>query len=199
MTLIYIVRHGQTEWNASGNKYCGISDIELSETGKRQALKVASVLKDVEFSAAYSSSLCRAHETASLIAKEHGLTVTPDPRIIEMNYGTWEGKRREEFLSEWADWLEDPSNRNAGGTGETSQQVFDRYNEFIEEVAKKHRDETILVVAHSMANRVFIAGTLEMPYRNYGRLQQDNTGITVFQKDEKQTRFITINLNTHVQ
>lgn len=53
MTIIYFVRHGESEWNASGNRYCGRTDIKLSNIGKQQAQMAPTLLQDVQFTGAY--------------------------------------------------------------------------------------------------------------------------------------------------
>ncbi|MBA4493521.1 histidine phosphatase family protein [Paenactinomyces guangxiensis] len=203
MTKIYLLRHGETEWNASGNRYCGLTDIELSDNGKKQAKLAAGYLKEVPFHAAYSSPLCRAYETARIIANEHRLSVEKDERIIEADFGLWEGKPKEQFIEEdpqaWRDWLVDPGTARAGKTGETAEEIYRRAKAFFTEIADKHKRQTILVVAHNTVNRFFIAGSLGIPFRNYRRILQDNTGITVFEKDGEVIKFLNINLNAHLE
>ncbi|WP_018662096.1 histidine phosphatase family protein [Heyndrickxia acidiproducens] len=202
MTTFYFVRHGQTGWNADKNRYCGRSDIALSELGKKQAEMAAGVLKDVHFDAAYSSTLCRAYDTANILLKGRNLPVFKDPRLVETDFGRWEGERLNDFTVNYADnwsaWLEDPGHVQAGIDGENATQVFRRFHACIDELAEKHPDESVLVVAHSMSIRFFIAGTLEVPFKNYRMIPQDNTGITIMEKSSADTRFLAINLNTHL-
>lgn len=202
MAKIYLLRHGETEWNKSDNRYCGRSDIELSDSGRKQAELAAEYLKNIPFVAAYASPLSRAYETAKIIAAKHQLSVERDERIIEADFGNWEGKTKKQFIEEdpesWDKWLADPGTTRAGRIGETAEQIYNRMTAFFDEMAVKHKDQTILVVAHNTVNRIFIAGALGMPFKNYRKIHQDNTGITVFEKGGEFVKFLSINLNAHL-
>ncbi|WP_251460488.1 histidine phosphatase family protein [Heyndrickxia faecalis] len=202
MTLFYFVRHGQTEWNADRNRYCGRSDIGLSQTGVRQAELAAGVLKDIPFDVVYASTLGRAVHTAEILVKGRNLKIHQDPRLVETDFGAWEGERQEDFTVKYADnweaWLKDPGATHAGYTGETAVQVYNRVRACIDELVEKHPEETVLVVAHSMAIRFFVAGTLEVPFKNYRMIPQDNTGITIYKEIPENAGFLAINLNTHL-
>jgi uncharacterized phosphatase len=203
LARIYLLRHGETAWNASDNRYCGRTDIELSVKGRKQAELAAVYLEKVPFAAAYASPLSRAYETARIIATKHKLSVEKDERIIEADFGLWEGKAKKQFIEEdpeaWEEWLNDPGTTQAGRIGETAEQIFNRMKAFFDEIADKHKGQTILVVAHNTVNRIFIAGSLGMPFRNYRCIHQDNTGITVFEKDRESIKFFNINQNTHLE
>jgi len=203
MTTFYLVRHGQSEWNAHDNKYCGLSDIGLSELGKKQALQAGEYLQNVDFDAAYSSTLSRAYDTARLILQNREITVQQDARIVETDFGLWEGKKLEDFSKEypdnWSHWLEDPYTTRAGLEGENGSEVYKRFRAFIDEKTEQHPNETILIVAHSLAIRFFVAGTLEIPFRNYRMIPQENTGITIYKNSDDDSRFHAINVNTHLQ
>lgn len=185
MLKVYLLRHGETTYNADGNRYCGRTDIELTEKGYAQANLVNFLLKDVQFDAVYSSPLKRAKMTADIAS---GTKVITDPRLIEADFGLWEGKTREEFIAEnellWTNWSADPQMTNAGGTGESGKAIVERVDHFFEEMQEKHPDGTILVVAHNGVNRLYMAYKLGMPLRNYRQLAQENSSITLFELDK---------------
>src|SRR5690348_12200477 len=98
MLDVYLLRHGETQWNADGNRYCGRTDISLTKKGISQAELVHDQLKQIRFDAVYSSPLRRATYTAQIAS---GINeVITDKRLIEVDFGNWEGKTREEFISE---------------------------------------------------------------------------------------------------
>lgn len=86
--MIYIVRHGQTDWNVEG-KYQGRIDIELNVNGINQAKQISEKLKDIKFDKIFSSPLKRALQTAIIIS---GGDIIIDDRLIERSNGELEGK-----------------------------------------------------------------------------------------------------------
>jgi uncharacterized phosphatase len=198
---MYLLRHGETEWNRDGNRYCGLTDIPLSDIGREQAELAADYLKSVPFQAVYASPLIRAYETAKIISSRHDLPIQTDKRIQEIDFGSWEGKPKEQLIEEdsqaWSAWLNDPTDVPAGGTGETAREVYVRAKSFFDEAARKHIEKTILVVGHNTLNRFFITGCLSAPFRSYRSIKQNNTGITVFEMKDN-VEFIQMNLHEHL-
>lgn len=186
MLNVYLLRHGETTWNADGNRYCGITDVELTEKGLSQAAQAKDLLEGIHFDAIYSSPLKRAYITATIASNER-MEVIKDPLLLEAAFGQWEGKTRAEFVSEdpelWEQWDKDPGNTRAGATGDTAGEVVERVNRFFEEAAHRHPGGTILVVAHNTVNRFFLAHKLGMPLKNYRRIFQENSAITQFTLD----------------
>lgn len=193
MLKVYLLRHGETAYNANGNRYCGRTDIGLTEKGLAQAHRVNTLLKGIEFDEVYASPLSRARITAAIAS---GYEPKTDQRLIEIDFGLWEGKTKEEFLGDdpqsWRQWIEDTLHSSAGRTGEKGGEVIDRMNAFFEDMQIKHRDKTILVVAHNGVNRIFLAGQLGMPIGNYRRIEQLNSALTVFTIEK--TNGFTLNM-----
>ncbi|WP_314502454.1 histidine phosphatase family protein [uncultured Microbacterium sp.] len=101
MTLLTLVRHGETDWNRD-RRIQGSTDIPLNDTGRAQARAAAATLSGEII---VSSDLSRARETAQIIAAERGL---PDPRtypeLRERSYGEAEGVEAADFLTRWGSW-----------------------------------------------------------------------------------------------
>ena len=97
---IYMIRHGETEWNKK-RKLQGQVDIPLNEFGKLLAKETAPALADVPFAVCYTSPLKRAAETARLVLGDREVPIVPDKRIQEMSFGEFEGLccREEGFQS----------------------------------------------------------------------------------------------------
>lgn len=188
MLNIYLLRHGETKWNADGNRYCGRTDLPLTEKGLQQAKAAGDKLKALTFSAVYSSPLQRATTTARVAGR--GEKITTDNRLIEIDFGNWEGKTKEEFISEnkplWDEWTQDPAITHAGGNGETAKQAVDRAKDFFNELISKHSAGNILVVAHNGINRLYLAYQLEMPLRNYRKFFLDNANVSWFTLDKSE-------------
>mgnify|MGYP002622803453 CR=1 FL=1 len=188
LAKFFLMRHGETAWNQDGNRYCGRTDIPLSDAGKQQAENVARYFRHISFDAIYASPLKRAIETAGPVAGSQSCSIRQDERIIEIDFGLWEGLRKAEierqFPVEWAKWCDDPAETAAGVNGETATQVFERMNSFFTEKSREHSDGNILVVGHNTAIRLYIAGMLSMPFRSYRLLVQDNTGFSVLEPSD---------------
>ena len=91
--MIYVVRHGETEWNAI-NKVLGRTDMPLNDEGIKQAHEIACSLKDVKIDVFLCSPLCRARQTADAISNVTGIRYTIDDRLIEQDFGKFEGVDR---------------------------------------------------------------------------------------------------------
>lgn len=197
MLNVYLLRHGETTYNADGNRYCGRTDAKLTETGIVQAQRVREMLRGTKIDAIYASPLERAYRTAE-IASDNRLPVVRESRLIELDFGAWEGKTRAEFVAEdpalWEAWNNDPGTAPAGGTGDTAMQVVQRVDDFFVEMQRRHDGQTIVVVAHNGVNRLYLAYKLGMPLRNYRCLVQENSAITLirFGGDEP---FVLLKLN----
>jgi len=186
MLNIYLLRHGETAMNADGNRYCGRTDVALTEKGIEQANIVKKQLQNIEFDAVYSSPLIRAAHTAEIAC--NGKTVIRDERLIEVDFGKWEGKTRAEFITEnpgiWDQWCKDPTNVKAGEKGETAMEVVQRVHSFFEQLLVNYPNGNIMVVGHNGINRLFLAWKLSMELKNYRRILQENSSITLFSLDE---------------
>lgn len=187
MLKVILLRHGETAYNADGNRYCGRTDIGLTEKGIAQATKVSEALKGMAVDAVYASPLQRACTTAAIASGNQD--VITDERLIEADFGAWEGKTKEEFNAEnpalWAAWMNDPEVARAGGTGETGGEIVRRVNDFFEELHRKHNGQLVMVVAHNGINRLYLAAKLGMPLSNYRRFDMENSAVSYFELDDE--------------
>lgn len=180
MTTFYMVRHGETEWSRDGNRYCGRSNIALTENGTHQANLLAALLHDIPFDAAVVSPLKRALSTALPIVQRLGIPMQVDARLQEIDFGDWEGLTVPEiearFPQQWIDWTTDPVRNRAGGRGESAPEVFNRMTDLLLEQLQ-HR--TVLIVSHTTAMRLVMAGTLGMPFCHYRKLEINTADVYV--------------------
>jgi broad specificity phosphatase PhoE len=102
LPCVYLVRHGETEWSASG-KHTGRTDIPLTEEGERRARGLSERLKGVTFDRVFTSPLQRAARTCALAG--FGERAKVDPDLLEWNYGDYEGRKSSEILAERPGWL----------------------------------------------------------------------------------------------
>ena len=144
--MIYIIRHGQTELN---NKQVlqGRSNYPLNEKGIAQAREAAERLRFVTFSRVFSSPLIRAVQTAEIIAP--GVPVTIDERLIEMDYGPYEGMDLHALAPEVITFFSDFVHNPAPEGMEQLQSVVARACAFIKDLSGL--EGNILVSTHAIA------------------------------------------------
>ena len=187
MVTIILLRHGETAYNANGNRYCGRTDIALTGKGVDQAKRMQQLLEGYNFEGVFCSPLIRARQTAEIASGAvHELQV--DNRLIEIDFGQWEGKCSSDFIAEdpqaWDNWLQSPENYAAGRVGETGRQVIDRVKSFYDDILQRYDGKTVLIVGHNGINRLFLANQLGMPLANYRRIVQENSALTLFTLDK---------------
>ncbi len=153
MTDIWLIRHGQTDWNVEG-RLQGQRDVPLNATGLSQAVEMAETLRGKTFSALYSSDLMRARQTAEIIAAVVGLPVYLDRRLREISQGEVEGMLfsdvMQKFESALADRTRNPVISRLPG-GESVAELSERFRDCVDEISCKHHDAPVLVVAHGLA------------------------------------------------
>jgi probable phosphoglycerate mutase len=152
MAEILLIRHGETLWNQQGRMQ-GQSDSALTATGLHQARQLARRLKEVAFSALYSSDLGRAHQTARCVADETGHEVIADRGLRERDFGIFEGLTNAEIKARHPEDYElfakrDPHYVMAGG--ESAARFRERVMATIERIANDHDGETVVVVSHGL-------------------------------------------------
>lgn len=194
LTLVYLVRHGATQWNESG-RWAGRSDMPLSDLGRLQAERLAERLAadPGAFARAFTSGLMRADETARIVAARLGVPVEVDARLLEMAYGEWEGKTPEEIrrtpegAALLARWVARPATIAAPG-GEAPLDVLDRALEWIRETGARFPGGRLLAAGHRSTNRILIAHARGIPLDDYRRaVPQDNGALNVLAVDPRGT------------
>jgi len=150
---MWLVRHGQTDWNAQG-RVQGHTPTELNEAGRGQARALAQLLAvgGNKFAAIWSSDLPRAHQTAEIIAEKLGMEVQSTTNLRERSFGTYEGASSEEIRAartvlgleqtgDLADWTGMPGI-------ESNEVLWERVSVFLRELSGKYADKDVLVVTH---------------------------------------------------
>ena len=143
---IYIVRHGQTEMN-NRKVLQGRSDYPLNEAGIAQARKAAEELGKIVFSRVYTSPLKRAMQTAEIIAPDVQAVI--DDRLIEMDYGPYEGTDLNHLPPEMLKFFSDFAHNPAPDGMEQLSAVVERAGSFLEEI--KCLEGNILISTHAIA------------------------------------------------
>lgn len=178
---IYLVRHGETEWNAL-MKFQGQTDVPLSDRGRQQAGLLGERLAGEKFQGFYASDLTRAYETAAIISRHHGLNIETIPELRELNFGAWEGLTNKEIKESFADevkrWWENPLSTRIPG-GETLGEMVERSVVAVKKIVERHNGENVVVVSHGGAIRSIVGSVLGMDLNKYWRLRLDNACLNI--------------------
>jgi len=162
---LLLVRHGRAEANRPWT-FLGRTDSPLSASGLAQSEALAAALAQVEITAVYTSPLQRAWQTAGIIAAPHGLRPIADGRLIEQDFGIWEGLSLEEikvqFAADVAAWQQDARQHGPTG-GENLDQLAARVSDFCNDVRQLHAAATVLVVAHGAVLNTLLCCLLNTP------------------------------------
>lgn len=176
-----MVRHGETEWNV-GEVFRGRVDIELNETGIKQAEKLAEYLGNRRLKTIYSSPLQRALKTAEIIARQHKLAVAITPGLIDFNYGQWQGLSHREvkdsYKELYGEWATHPE-RVKMPDGESLEDVRQRAMGVVTDIITGHNG-TVVLVSHRVVNKVLICALLGLDNSHFWKIKQDTGGMTIF-------------------
>lgn len=186
---IYLFRHGETAWNKD-RRLQGRSDIPLNEFGRELAVKTAEALKDVVFDRAFSSPLGRALETARIILGTKKLPVETDERLMEMNFGSYEGSDYDLPKAEKShplhDFFRSPECYMPPEGAESFQEAMGRAAEFLREkiLPLENCCENILIVAHGAFNRCLLGTISPYPLETFWEIALPNCAACIISLEE---------------
>ena len=190
---LILVRHGLTDWNASG-KLLGRIDIGLNENGRAQAQAAAEALRSFPVRAILSSPQVRARETAAPIASAHGLEVEIEPAFDEVWLSeAWQGKTVEDLRddAEMERFLSDPSRRSP--LIEPIEEVQSRAVAAVERLRREGPGETVVVVSHGDPLRALVAHYLGLSLADFRRLLVENGSVSLLRLNPRGPQLTTLN------
>jgi len=191
---IILARHGETKWNIE-EVFRGRVDVELNETGIKQAGLLAKYLSDFKIDAVYSSPLKRALKTAEIVAGYHKLRVGIAPGLIDLDFGKWQGlclkDVRDNYKELYTEWVNHPE-RVKMPDGESLNDVRERAITVIDDVIAKYK-ETAVLVSHRVVNKVLICALLGLDNSHFWNIKQDTCGTSTFIYENG--RFILVEQN----
>ena len=187
-TTILLVRHGQTEWNRV-ERFRGQIDIELNSTGQEQARRAAQRIYSYWApTAVLSSPMKRATQTANAIAQLFDLPVQAHKGLIDINYGDWQGLTPEEASEKWpiqlTNWYKMPE-KAVIPRGEALAQVQDRAMTALSAIIKEHAKQTVVLVSHTVVNRLILLGILGLGSDRFWQLRQEPGAINLFKMENQ--------------
>jgi broad specificity phosphatase PhoE len=199
-TTLFLVRNADTDFTRD-RRVAGRRDIGLSAEGRAQAATVARSLDGVDITEILSSPLPRAVETADILAGPLGLGVVRDPRLVDFDAGSWEGRPHGEIAAspEYQRFLVNPVDESIPG-GERLMDVRDRITASVSQaLADNALGANVLFVSHAGPLRVLLAHYLGMDLIHYHRLRLSPASVSVlrFESELGVPRILTINCTSH--
>lgn len=172
---IYVARHGQTQMNAD-NQVCGRTDIPLTQLGLQQAQLLADNARGKDIDLIIVSPMIRARQTAQAVAGRYNLPVTVDERLIEQNFGIYEGVDRKDprFLA----GKRQLAARHPGG--ESMFQVAQRVYNLLDEVKEKYSDKNVLLVCHGGVCRIIRTYFEDLDTETFASYSPDNASLVEY-------------------
>jgi broad specificity phosphatase PhoE len=203
LEILYLVRHGQTEWNSTG-KYRGHIDVPLSEHGLAQAERTGLALREEVGRGVpiFSSPLSRSAETAAIVAKHNGGTVTTVGDLTDVNFGDWQGKTREQIREEYADSFDLYHNRPElvlFPQGESLVDCAARSFRAFDELARTRGEERGVIVTHRVVLKLVILLCVGLEVSSFWKVKLDTCSISTVEFDGQKYILSGLNRNGHLR
>ena len=181
MTKIYLIRHGQSEWNVL-NKIQGQTNTNLTKLGIDQAQAIGNRLINSNIDIIYSSDLNRALDTAKTIAKEINKPLLISESLREINFGVWEGlthvELRKDYKEEQKTWRNNPEELILQGA-ESLEILSERVMIWLNSILEENIEKNIVIVSHSATLKILLLGLLDMPLTHYKNFTFSNVGLSI--------------------
>ena len=173
---LYISRHGQTPWNVE-DLICGRTDVPLTEVGQQQAQRLAESAQDKGIDVILCSPMLRARQTAQAVSDAIGVPIQIDERLIEMDFGTFEGTSR---FGEGFQWLRAQMPTRFPG-GESAFDLAYRVYSLLYEIKEKYADKTVLLVCHNCVSRAVRSFFMNLSTEEYGNYHAPNAQLVEYE------------------
>jgi probable phosphoglycerate mutase len=194
VTIILLVRHGETDW--LGEKLAGrLPDIHLNAKGHANAELLSAMLQPLSLAAVYSSPLERAMETAEPTARAAGKSIVRCELLQEVDFGDLAGKVFSDLreMDLWKLVHRSPEAVRYPG-GETLVEAQARAVRAVEDIHAQYETGTIALFTHSDTIRLAVAHFLQMPLAAYHALVTDPASVSVLYYTKKAIHLTGLNL-----
>ena len=200
-TRLYLIRHGETLWNIE-HRYQGITDINLSDIGLKQAELLGKRFKGRHIDIIYSSPLARARQTAKFISDATNIPVQNNESFREIDFGEWEGNSIEELTQKYGEkftnYFKEPFKYSFPGEG-SFDNVIKRVKEGYDKLLNENEGKTIVIVSHGAVLRVLITYIMNFEQSFYKKTWLNNTSITTIDIRDGIPTLLTLNDKAHLE
>lgn len=152
-TIIYLTRHGETEWNIE-KRLQGRGDSPLTENGIQRAKELRDRIKNIDIDVIYSSPIKRALNTANILRGNKNIDIVTDDRLMEMCFGDYEGKKIDIIQKENPNWdiklIMQGNVEICSPNGENLKEVRERISKLMNKIIAENMGKSILIVTHGI-------------------------------------------------
>ena len=196
MPTILLVRHGETDWNRSG-QIMGEQPVPLNQNGEAQVKRLASFLMSRSIRALYSSPVARAIQTAEILASLLQVPLTADRGLTEIKVGEWEGRYWKDLTDEFArqQFYASPEEARPPG-GETLSEVQIRAVAAVERARARAEADRLLFVSHADVVRAILAHYLTFDLKTVRQMRIDHGSLTAIELNGTQADLLFLNYTT---
>jgi broad specificity phosphatase PhoE len=200
MTTLYLIRHGQTDWNEK-QIFRGRADVPLNGRGRKGAEALSRHLEGVRAVECYSSPLSRARETAEILVRPHSIDIKIEDGVIDVDYGEWQGQGNADversFAETYRRWRERPHHTKFPD-GESLSIVRKRSLATLERIRAAHPDDVVFVVSHRVVTKVIMCAELGLGNAAFWRIRQDNCAYNIIELNQTGAVVAVMNDTCHM-
>jgi broad specificity phosphatase PhoE len=194
MTTFLLLRHAHSVANKAGILAGQLEGIGLSKDGIAQVNKLTSSFENLKIDRIISSPMQRCLETVEGIARSKRKRISIDERLIEMNYGSWSGKKLSKLsgMKEWKVIQTKPSAFRFP-QGESFKELEERIESLLKDLSRKYPKETILIITHGDIVKIAASLTVGSGLNNFQKFAVDPCSLTTLSWGSKARMLLTFN------
>ena len=194
MTTFLLLRHAHSVANKAGILAGQLEGIGLSKDGIAQVNKLTSSFENLKIDRIISSPMQRCLETVEGIARSKRKRISIDKRLIEMNYGSWSGKKLSK-LSRMKEWkvIQTKPSAFRFPQGESFKELEERIESLLKDLSRKYPKETILIITHGDIVKIAASLTVGSGLDNFQKFAVDPCSLTTLSWGSKARMLLTFN------
>ncbi len=198
---IYIIRHGETEYNKQGIIQGSGIDSDLNDTGRKQADQFYQAYHHIPFDAIYTSELKRTQQSVAAFV-EGGMSIQVLPELNEINWGIFEGLKgtpdsHKIYHAMTEDWKAGLLDRSVD-KGETPNELQRRQAKGLEKIMAKKDEHQILIAMHGRAMRSFLCLMTGTPLQQMDEFKHNNLCLYKVEYDGQEFKVVEHNCSKHL-